>query len=92
MRTPHRDHPAHPGQEARRARELCFDVNGAETVNWILDRGQEELGWVGTAEAAIAIEGPLHRRAHAVPVAEIDIVAHADLVAVIKDRRAGHGQ
>ena len=48
--------------------------------------------WIGTAEAAIAIEGPLHWRAHAVPVAEIDIVAHADLVAVIEHRRAGHGQ
>ena len=31
----------------------------------------------------------MHRRAHAVAIAEIDVVAHADLVAVIDDRRAG---
>ncbi len=40
-------------------------------------------------EAAVAIAGPLHRRAHAVAIAEIDVVAHADLVAVVDDRRAG---
>ena len=31
---------------------------------------------------------PLHGRANAVAVAEVDVVAHADLVAVIEDRRA----
>ena len=34
----------------------------------------------------------MHRRAHAIAVAEIDVVAHPDLVAVIQDRRAWHGQ
>ncbi len=34
----------------------------------------------------------MHRRAHAVAVAEIDVVAHADLVAVIQNRRAGETQ
>ena len=34
----------------------------------------------------------MHWRAHAVPVAEIDIVAHADLVAIIDDWRAGQGK
>ena len=32
---------------------------------------------------------PLHRRADAVAVAEIDVVAHADLVAVVHDRASG---
>ena len=41
-------------------------------------------------EAGVAIAGPLHRRAHAVAIAEIDVVAHADLVAVVDDRRAGN--
>src|SRR5262249_40611075 len=38
-------------------------------------------------EPAIAIRRPLHWRAYAVAVAEIDVVAHADLVAIIDDRR-----
>ena len=45
---------------------------------------------IGAREAAVAVGRPLHRRAHAVAVAEMDVVAHADLVAVIDHRRAGH--
>ena len=47
---------------------------------------------IGAGEAAIAVGGPLHGRAHAVPVAEIEIVAHAEFVAVIEHRRARHRQ
>ena len=43
---------------------------------------------VGPREAGVAVGAPLHRRAHAVAVAEVDVVAHADLVAVVDDRRA----
>ena len=45
---------------------------------------------IGAREAAVAVGRPLHRRAHAVAVAEMDVVAHADLVAVVDHRRAGH--
>jgi hypothetical protein len=34
----------------------------------------------------------LHRRAHPVAIADVDVIAHADLIAVIDDRRAGHRQ
>ena len=54
----------------------------------MIDR-QEELLRVGAREAGVAVAAPLHRRAHAVAVAEVDVVAHADLVAVVDDRRAG---
>ena len=39
-------------------------------------------------KAGVAIGAPLHRGAHAVAIAEIDVVAHADLIAVIEDGRA----
>ena len=32
----------------------------------------------------------MHRRAHAVAIAEIDVIAHADLIAVVDDRRTRH--
>src|SRR5260221_9953866 len=38
----------------------------------------------------MAIGRPLHGRADAVSIAEIDIIAHADLIAVIDDWRPGH--
>jgi hypothetical protein len=34
----------------------------------------------------------LHRRAHPVAIAEMDVVAHAELVAVVNHRRSGHRQ
>ena len=43
-------------------------------------------------EPGVPVPRPLHRRAHAVAVAEIDVVAHADLVAVIDDGAARQGQ
>ena len=47
---------------------------------------------VGRGKAGVAIRIPLHGRAHAVAVAEINVIAHADFVAVIEDRRSGKGE
>ena len=54
--------------------------------------GQIEPRRIAARKAGIAVRGPLHGRAHAVAVAEIDVVAHADFVAVVENRRAGKGE
>jgi hypothetical protein len=47
----------------------------------------------GTArKAGVAVGVPLHGGADAVAVAEVDVVAHADLVAVVHDGRAGEAE
>ena len=51
------------------------------------DRQVETLP-VGARKARVAIGAPLHRRTHAIAIAEEDVVAHSDLVAVVKDRGA----
>ena len=51
-----------------------------------------ELLWIGQGKAGVAIGAPLHRRPAAVAIAEINVVAHADFVAVVNDRRARHGK
>jgi len=66
----------------------CASTLTACSVNGIHDRRRVESCRVGVGKAAIAVWRPLHRGAHAVAIAEIDVVAHADLVAVIDDRRA----
>ncbi len=71
---------------------LRFDVHRLVAVERVHDGRQRERRGIGAREAAVAVGRPLHRRAHAVAVAEADIVAHADLVAVIDDRRARHRQ
>ena len=47
---------------------------------------------VGGREAGVTVRGPLHRGAYPVAVAEPDVVAHADLVAVVQHRRSRQAQ
>ena len=56
------------------------------------DHRQIEVLRIGPGKAGIAVRAPLHGRAHAVAVAEVEVVAHADLVAVVDDGRAGEGK
>ncbi|GAQ77536.1 hypothetical protein T45_09355 [Streptomyces turgidiscabies] len=69
-----------------------FDVGDLVAVDGVHDRGQDEASGVAGGEAGVAVGGPLHGGADGVAVAEPDVVAHADLVAVVEDRRAGEGQ
>ena len=87
-----RDEAPQPAQQAVRRAHLGLDVDGLEAVDRVHQRRRVELGEVGAREAAVAVRRPLHRRAHAVAVAEVDVVAHHDLVAVVQDRRAGEAE
>ena len=91
-RPAHRDQSLHPAQQRRQAVRLRLDVDGLIAVHRIHDHRQEQLRGIAAREPAVAVRSPLHRRAHAVAVAQIDVVAHADLVAVVDDRRAGEGK
>ena len=84
-----RDQPLHPVEERERRSFLGLDVDRGEAVDGIGDDRREEPRAVGAREAGVAVARPLHRRPHRVAVAEVDVVAHAELVAVIDDRRAG---
>jgi len=70
---------------------LGLDVDGVEAVDRVLHRRQVEALRFGAGEAAVAVGRPLHGRAHAVAVTQVDVVPHADLVTVIDDGGAGHG-
>ena len=54
--------------------------------------GRIELLRIGAGESGVAVGAPLHGRAHAVAVAQVDVVPHADLIAVIEHGRAGQGE
>ena len=88
----HRDQPAHPVEQRVGLVLLGLDVDRLVAVDRIHHRRQVERLGIGAAEAAVAVCRPLHRRPHAVAIAEIVVVAHADLVAVVDHRRAGHGE
>ncbi len=86
----HRYQAPHPVEQRRRVVDLALRIDRLIAVDRIHDHRQIELLRVRPREAGIEVGRPLHRRAHAVAVAEIIVVAHAELVAVIDDRRARH--
>jgi hypothetical protein len=92
MRLAHSEHPPGPVQQGVLVAVLRLDIDRGEPVDRVHDRWQHEIFRIGARESAIAVGRPLHRRAHTVAVAQMDVVAHADLVAVIDHRRAGHRQ
>ncbi|CAM5693532.1 hypothetical protein SGLAM104S_08783 [Streptomyces glaucescens] len=86
------DHPPGPVQQRRRGGHGRLDVGHLVAVDRVHDRGQVEAAGVAGGEARVAVGRPLHGGADGVPVAEPDVVAHADLVAVVQDRRARQRQ
>ena len=83
------DQPFGPPQQRVRVVLLSFDVDRFVVILRIdVDRQIEALR-VGARESGVAVRAPLHRRAYAVAVAEKNIIAHPNLVAVIEDGRAG---
>ena len=79
-----------PPEERVRVRLLRFDVERLVVILGVDDDRQDHPLRIGPREARVAVGAPLHRRADAVAVAEVDVVAHPDLVAVIEHRRARH--
>ena len=91
-RLPYRDQPLGRAQQRRQAARLRLDIDRLVAIDRIHDGRRVQPGRIGAGETAIAVRRPLHRRANAVAVAEIDVVAHADFIAIVDDRRAGERQ
>ena len=74
MVAPQQQHAAHPIQQRMGIARLGFDVHRVEPVERVHDRRQHHARGIGAREPAVAVLGPLHRRADAVAVAEMDVV------------------
>ena len=83
-----RDQALHEPEERRGVRLLGLDVQRLEVILGIDDHREVEPLRIGPREPRIAVGAPLHGRSNPVPVAQVDVVAHADLVSVVEDGRA----
>src|SRR5262249_40766912 len=92
MLAAHPEHAAHPVEQGMRIAALRLDVYGLEAVKRVHDGGKHQRGGIGARKSTVAIRRPLHRRAHAVAITEMDIVPHSDLVAIVDDWSAWHGE
>ena len=86
MALPQGDEALHPRKQRVLVLRLRLDVDALVVVLGVGDDRQVEPLPVGAREARVAVGAPLHRRAHTVAIAEEDVVAHSDLVAVVEDR------
>ena len=86
------DEPAHPVDQRERRALLGLDVHRLIAVDRIHDERRVQPRRIRAREPAVPVGRPLHRRAHAVAIAEVHVVAHADLVAVVDRRRPGQRQ
>jgi hypothetical protein len=69
---------------------LRLDVDRLVAVDRVHDDREVQPRRIAAREPRVAVAAPLHRRADAVAVAEIDVVSHPDLVAVIENWGSRH--
>ena len=79
------DHPARPVEQRRGRPHLRLHVDDLVAVDRVHDDREIQALRVAAGKPGVAVGRPLHRGAHAVAVTEVDVVAHADLVAVVED-------
>ena len=71
---------------------LGGDVDAAVIERLVRHHRPDQLVRGRVREAGARLVRPLHRRAHGVALRQREVVAHADLVAVPEDGRAGQGE
>ncbi|MCY1412369.1 hypothetical protein D9M71_277720 [compost metagenome] len=86
----HGEQAAIPVEQRMGVARLGLDVDGQVAVERVHDRRQYQARRVSPGKATVAVDRPLRGRAHTVAIAQVDIVAHADFIAVVQGRRAWH--
>ena len=82
----------HPPQQGMRVILLGLHIDDFIMIFRINDNGQIELLRIGAGKPGVSIRTPVHGRAYAVAVPQIDIVSHADFVSVVNHRCPGNGK
>ena len=86
------DDAFHPPEEGGGVPLLVFHIDGLVVVLGVDDDRKVELLRVGGGKTGISIRAPLHGRPHAIPVPEIVVITHPDLIAVIDHRQTRNSQ
>src|SRR5690606_39644496 len=86
------DNAPHPPEQRVRAVVLQLDVAQRVVVFRVDNDRQKELLRVSVRKSGVPVGAPLHGRTDAVPIAQVDVVAHPDLVTVIQNGRTGQRQ
>ncbi len=75
--------PLHPPNERTGITLLYVDIHCFVVILRIRNDREIETLRIGTRKACVSISTPLHRGTNPIPVAEVDIVTHSNLIAVV---------
>src|SRR5439155_16628603 len=81
-------HALEPRQQRLVVVALAVDVHRLVAEVAVVDDRTDEVLLPSRREAAVGVVGPLHRRADRLALLEVEVLAHADLLAVPEDGRA----
>src|ERR1043165_5520994 len=81
---------AHPPEKGGEILLLILNIDRFVMIFGIDDDRQMKLLRVCLGKAGVAIGAPLHWCAAPVAVAQVNVVTHSDLIAVVDDWSAGH--
>src|SRR5579864_4209729 len=87
-----RNHALHPPQQRVRVVILRLYIKRFVVIFRINVYWKVKLLRIGAGETGVAVRAPLHGRANTIAIAKIDVVAHADFIAIIKDWGSGQGE
>src|SRR5206468_3190574 len=88
----HRNDTAHPPEQRGEIFLLVFNVDSLVVIFRVDRDRQIKLLRISPRKSGIAVRAPLHGGAATVAIAEIKVIPHTDLISVINDRCAGHGE
>src|SRR5450755_1421567 len=80
-----RNHVSHPTQKRGWIALLRFHIHSFIAPDGIHDNWAVESSRIGARKPRIPICAPLHRRAHAVPIAQVNVVPHPNFITVIEN-------
>ncbi len=89
---PQGDEALHPPEKRIRVVLLGLHIDGLVVILWIDDDGEIETLGIGMRKTRIPVSTPVHGGPDAVPVAQVDIVPHPDLVPIEENGRTGQGE
>lgn len=81
-----------PVQERVAVEQRIGDVDFLIAIRAAVDNRPDKFFRVGCRKTAALRSGSLHRGAHSVALLQIEVIPHADLIAVAHHRNAGQGK
>ncbi len=80
---PKSNNALHPPEERIGIVLLVLYIDGLIVILGVDNGGEVKFLGIGVGESCVSVRAPLHRSTHAIAVAEIEVVPHADFITIV---------